>query len=138
MSRPPLEDCVLIVEDEFLIAEGLTLALEALGLRVCGAAATADEALEMAVAHRPMLVLMDMRLRGEKDGVDAALAIHDQVGGKTIFLTGSREPATLARIALDHASAVLFKPVADAPLRAAIEMALGPDVFGRAQASRPG
>jgi len=63
---------------------------------------------------------MDMRLRGERDGVDAALAIHERVGSKLIFVTGSREPATLDRIGLDHPAAVLFKPVSDRQLRTAI------------------
>ena len=67
---------------------------------------------------------MDMRLRGKKDGVDAALAIHDLVGSKVIFITGSREPATMARIQLDHPSAVLFKPISDRQLRGAIAAAM--------------
>jgi DNA-binding NarL/FixJ family response regulator len=115
-----LQNCVLIVEDEFLIAQGLTLQVEDMGLTVCATAATADEAIAAAVEHRPRLVLMDMRLRGERDGVDAALAIHERVGSKLIFVTGSREPATLDRIGLDHPAAVLFKPVSDRQLRTAI------------------
>lgn len=118
-----LEACVLIVEDEFLIAQGLCLQVEDMGLAVCATAASAEEAVAAAKAHRPRLVLMDMRLQGDKDGVDAALAIHEHVGSKMIFVTGSREPATLDRIRLDHAAAVLFKPVSDRQLRAAIEAA---------------
>jgi DNA-binding NarL/FixJ family response regulator len=68
---------------------------------------------------------MDVRLQGEGDGVDAALAIHEHVGSKVIFVTGSREPATLERISLHHPSAVLFKPVSGRQLRTAIEAAAG-------------
>ncbi|CAN7448007.1 response regulator [Phenylobacterium sp. LjRoot225] len=118
-----LQTCVLVVEDEFLIAQGLCLQVEDIGLAVCGTAATADDAVAAALAHRPMFVLMDVRLQGLEDGVDAALAIHDQVGSKVIFLTGSREPATLNRIGLDHPAGVLFKPVSDRQLRTAIEAA---------------
>lgn len=115
-----LNACVLIVEDEFLIAEGLRLQVEDMGLAVCAVAATAEEAISLAQTHRPYLVLMDMRLRGPKDGVDAALAINETVGSKMIFVTGSREPATMERIQMDHPSAVLFKPVSDRQLQATI------------------
>jgi CheY-like chemotaxis protein len=70
------------------------------------------------------LVLMDMRLAGEEDGVDAALAIHALGIAKVIFITGSREPATMARIQLDHPSAVLFKPIFGRQLQKAVETAL--------------
>jgi DNA-binding NarL/FixJ family response regulator len=119
-----LSDCVLVVEDEFLIAEGLCLQIEDMGRSVCGTAATADEAVALAQEHRPAVVLMDVRLKGEKDGVDAALAIHATVGSKVIFLTGSREEATIARIQTDHPVAVLFKPVSELQFRTAVENAL--------------
>ena len=120
----PLAESVLIVDDEFLIAEGLRMQLEDMGMAVCGKAATADEAVAMAQLHRPRLVLMDVRLKGPRDGVDAALDIHDRLGSKVIFVTGSREPATLARINQDHPSGVLFKPVSGAQLEATIREVL--------------
>jgi two-component system, response regulator PdtaR len=119
-----LSRSVLVVDDEYLIAQGLCLQVEGMGLNVCGVAATADSAIDLALAHRPGIVLMDVRLRGERDGVDAALAIHDQVGSKVIFITGSREPATLERIRQDHPSAVLFKPLFGRQLQSAVENAL--------------
>lgn len=124
MSGRALRDCVAVVDDEYLIAAGLSMQLEELGMKVCGTAATADEAVALAQAKRPAVVLMDVRLAGEKDGVDAALAIHDTVGSKVIFVTGSREPATLDRIQADHPAGVLFKPVTDRQLRQAIDRAL--------------
>jgi len=119
-----LQNCVLIVDDEFLIAQGFVIQVEEMGLPVCGTAATADEAVAMARAHRPALILMDMRLLGGKDGVDAAIAIHEEVGSKVIFVTGSRENTTMERIARDHPAGVLFKPVSDWQLRNAIQTAL--------------
>ncbi|CAN5845092.1 response regulator [soil metagenome] len=119
-----LADCILIVEDEFLIAEGLRYQVEEMGQVVCAITATADEAIAAAQAYRPRVVLMDMRLRGEKDGVDAALAIYATVGSKVIFITGSREPATMERIHTDHPAAVLFKPLSDRQLRNTIEEVL--------------
>lgn len=120
----PLEDCVAVVDDEFLIASGLSMQLQDLGMTVCGTAATAEEAVTLVQVHRPAIVLMDVRLGGDKDGIDAALAIHETVGSKVIFVTGSREPATIDRIRLDHPAGVLFKPVLDWQLRDAISQAL--------------
>jgi DNA-binding NarL/FixJ family response regulator len=122
MKKPKAK--VLIVDDEFLIQELLTILIENMGLKVCGRAATADHAVELALRHRPDIVLMDMRLQGEKDGVDAALAIHEVMDTKTIFITGSKEPKTVARIHLDHPDAVLFKPISDSQLHFAVEQAL--------------
>lgn len=119
-----LEDCVLVVEDEFLIAASLKMQIEDLGMSVCGTADTAQEAIAMAQKFRPRVVLMDMRLKGQGDGVDAALAIHLSVGSKVIFITGSREPATMARIQEDHPAAVLFKPIYGRQLQTAIESVL--------------
>lgn len=119
-----LDGCVAVVDDEFLIAEGLTMQLQDLGMTVCGTAATADEAVALAQARRPAIVLMDVRLNGERDGVDAAIAIHETVGSKVIFVTGSRDAATMERIGLDHPSGVLFKPISDRQLRQAIDAAL--------------
>jgi len=118
-----IEGQVLVVDDEFLIAQGLCMQVEDMDLAVCGTAASADQAVAMAQAHRPELVLMDMRLLGDKDGVDAALAIHETVGSKVIFITGSREQATLDRIQMDHPAAVLFKPVSEHQLKSAIAIA---------------
>jgi DNA-binding NarL/FixJ family response regulator len=119
-----LKETLLIVDDEALIVMGLSAQIEDMGLNVCATAATADEAIAEAQAHRPAVVLMDMRLRGEKDGVDAALAIHATVGSKVIFLTGSREEKTIHRINTDHPFALLFKPVSDQELQKTIMEAL--------------
>lgn len=117
-------DRVLIVEDEFLIGEALRYQVEDLGLTVCGVAMDAETAVRMAVSERPFLVLSDVRLGAGRDGVDAAAEIRDTVGSKVIFITGSREPSTLKRIQREHPAPVLFKPVSDAGLRAAVTDAL--------------
>ncbi len=120
-----LNKMVLIVEDEFLIAETLEAYMEDLGVPVCGRATAADEAVALAVEHRPAVILMDVRLIGKKDGVDAALEVYERVGSRVIFLTGSREPATIDRINLDHPYAILFKPTTGNQIRATVTAALG-------------
>lgn len=114
----------LIVEDEFLIAEGLRVQLGAMGVDVCDVATTAEAAIALAAKHRPDLVLMDVRLDGEKDGVDAAVEIHRNIKTPVIFLTGSREDMTIARINEDHPAGVLFKPVSPVQLKRTIEAVL--------------
>ncbi|MGQ9368272.1 response regulator [Azospirillum sp. ST 5-10] len=116
--------CVLIVDDEQLIALALTLTLREMGLRVCGTAATAAKAVELARMHRPSLVLMDVRLKGQADGVDAALEIRQTLGPSIIFITGSRDPETVKRIHQDHPAGVLFKPIMPNDLKAEIDKAL--------------
>ena len=105
-----LKDCVLIVEDDDLLQESLWNLLEDLGYLVCGAADTADKAVALATRHDAMVVLMDVRLRGERDGIDAAREIHKQTGTPIVFLTGSNDTTTLQRIYQEHPAAVLIKP----------------------------
>ena len=111
---------VLIVDDEFIITETLRIYVEDMGLEVCGTAATADSALEMAHAHQPYIVLMDVRLQGERDGIQASEDICEQVGS----ITGSREPATLERIESHQPAAVLFKPVSEGQLGSVVQKVL--------------
>jgi AmiR/NasT family two-component response regulator len=119
-----LNRSVLVVDDEAIIADLWCLHMEMMGLKVCGTAATADEAVSLAEAHRPEIVLMDLRLKGQRDGVDAALAIHERVGSKVIFITGSQEPSAMQRIQADHPTAVLIKPVPDVLLKSTVTAAL--------------
>jgi two-component system, response regulator PdtaR len=115
---------VLIVEDEYLIALGLSAQIQDMGLEVCATADTADGAVTQAAMHRPAIILMDVRLRGERDGIDAALAIHDSVGSKIIFITGSREQKTIDRIGQGRPFALLFKPISDRQLQVTVSEAM--------------
>ena len=74
-------------------------------------AGSASEAIFLAERHSPHLVLMDVRLKGAADGINAAVAIHRAVGAKIIFISGSRDTETLERVARFHSAPVLFKPV---------------------------
>ena len=104
-------ESILIVDDDLLICDYLKTAIEELGYDVCGCAATAEEAVQWAQRHRPHLILMDVRLRGRRDGIDAALEIREKQGTPIVFITGSNEPETLARINTQNPAAVLIKPI---------------------------
>jgi DNA-binding response OmpR family regulator len=117
---------VLLVEDEALIALSLTDMLGELGFAVCGPADTARRAVELALSQRPALVLMDIRLKGRPDGIDAAREIRAQLPVPIIFVTGSCEREMMLRMQAVAAAGVLIKPILLAELKAAIGKALEP------------
>jgi DNA-binding NarL/FixJ family response regulator len=102
---------VLIVEDQFLASEFLRIWVDAYGFETCGVAKTAKRAIEMALVQRPDIILMDVRLEGEEDGISAALNIGKVYMPRIIYCTGSSEPSTMRRIADDHPFAILIKPI---------------------------
>jgi two-component system, response regulator PdtaR len=79
--------CILIVEDDFLVADAIDRALADAGFDVAGVAVSADEAIELAESQKPTLVVMDVRLAGEGDGIHAALEIFRKFGVRCIFAT---------------------------------------------------
>ena len=113
---------VLIVEDERVVAEYYRVVVENLGHSVCGIAATADQAVRLAEEENPQIIFMDVRLIGERDGVDAAMEIFERKNPvPVVYVTGSKEPETMQRIRLDHPAAVLIKPVFEEQLRSALD-----------------
>lgn len=116
---------IMIVEDEALVAFAMQEDLQERGYVVTGLAATAQDAIRLARETRPAVVIMDVRLRGTGDGVDAANVIErDSPGTRIVFVTGSREPETLRRIEADHPSGLLIKPVGPDEIERAILAAL--------------
>lgn len=78
---------ILIVEDDYLISLDIEAGLHAAGFEVAGPATSADEAIAMALSIKPSLVLMDIRLLGKRDGVDAAVELYRDLGIRCIFTT---------------------------------------------------
>jgi PAS domain S-box-containing protein len=113
---------VLVVEDEGLIAHDISTRLEAMGHQVVGTAGTAEEALEMAADAD--LVLMDIRIDGPADGIEAAARIRERYHLPVVFLTAHSDRPTLDRAKVTGAFAYLVKPIAQASLNTAIEIAL--------------
>ena len=102
---------ILIVEDEFFIALDAEEQAKSLGHTVVGIAVSADEAVRMAGEAKPDIVLMDIRLRGQRDGIAAALDIRDRYGIESIFVTANTDPATLTRAKAIEPIGVLEKPL---------------------------
>jgi PAS domain S-box-containing protein len=115
---------ILIVEDEGIIAENLTVKLKQLGYTVVGAAAKGHEAVEMAMRLRPDLILMDIKLDGEMDGIQAAEEIRTRYDVPVIYLTAHSDPATLARAKITGPFGYILKPFEIRDLATQIELAL--------------
>ncbi len=115
---------VLVVEDERLVAKALQHELEQFGYSVSGIASTAQEAVDKALASRPDIVLMDIRLKGVEDGVDAARRIHARCQIPIIYLSAFSDAETVARAAQTEAFGYLLKPYEERELKTTIEMTL--------------
>jgi CheY-like chemotaxis protein len=102
---------VLIVEDMFLNSEFLRIWVEALGHEVCGVAVSVETASELAATHRPDVILMDLLLEGDGDGVDAANEIRRTQTPPIIFITACSEQASVERILATEPFRILPKPV---------------------------
>jgi CheY-like chemotaxis protein len=106
---------ILIVEDEFFIALDIHAQVEALGHTVVGVAVSAEQAVEL--AEEADVVLMDIRLSGPRDGIEAAVEIRDRYGVESIFVTANTDPDTLRRAQAIGPIGVLQKPLTRAHLR---------------------
>jgi two-component system, cell cycle sensor histidine kinase and response regulator CckA len=115
---------ILVVEDENVVALDIRRDLISFGYAVPATAASGEEAIEMAAALRPDLVLMDIRLRGAIDGIEAADEIRTRFNIPSIYLTAYADPATLGRARLTGALGYLIKPFGERELHAAVEVAL--------------
>jgi CheY-like chemotaxis protein len=93
--RPPAR--ILVAEDEYFVALANENALTDAGFTVVGIAMTAAEAIEIAGATRPDIVLMDIRLSGERDGIAAAAEILNSFSIPSLFATAQADPGTRAR-----------------------------------------
>ncbi len=114
---------ILIVEDEAIVAEDLARKLRSLGYTVAGTTALGEEALTLARDLRPRLVLMDIRLAGAMDGVEAAQRIRQECDVPVIYLTASSDRATIERAKITEPFGFILKPFENRDLVTHIEMA---------------
>lgn len=115
---------ILLVEDESLVAEDMKDFLSRLGHRVIGIASQGVQAIYMAQELNPELILMDVGLKGDMDGIQAANAIQENVHTPVIFLTGFADQETLRRAVAAEPLAYLVKPIKEVELQCAIEVAV--------------
>jgi len=116
---------ILIVEDEFLIAFALEDMLISAGYVVVGIAATYEQALALAGETRPSLVLMDIRIASDRDGVDAAIDIHRNFDIRSLFTSANNDSDNVERANAANPLGWLPKPYSPEGLTKAVDEALG-------------
>src|SRR5712691_6589801 len=110
---------ILIVEDQGIVATDIEGCLEDSGFEVTGIATSMEDAIREASNSRPDLVLMDIRIQGEADGIDAAGRLRRDFGLPIIYLTAHDDQDTLARAKRTGPMAFLLKPFKPAALTSA-------------------
>jgi len=114
----------LVVEDERLVALALEQCLKAIGHEVAALVTTGQEAVRKALELEPDLVLMDIRLKGEVDGIEAAVRIHGNFGTPIVYLTAYSDDNTLERARAAQPYGYVLKPFEEKSLKSAVAMAL--------------
>jgi CheY-like chemotaxis protein len=115
---------VLVVEDEGITAKALTEVLRELGYDVVGVAVSGWEALEMTIALEPNIVLMDIKLKGDMDGIAAAQRIQTPLNVPVIYLTAYSDEETVRRVVHSRAYGYIVKPFSAGRIQDAITKAL--------------
>lgn len=116
--------CIFVVEDEIVIVRGLEEAIKDLGYTVCGFAFSGEEATEKITRLKPDLVLVDVRLTGEMDGIELADEIISRLNIPVIYTTAYSDREVLERAKLTDPSGYIVKPIRHGQLRVTIELAL--------------
>ncbi len=115
---------IFIVEDEKIVSRDLQNVLESMGYGIAGVATSGEEAVEAISGLRPDIVLMDIMLKGEMDGIDAAEKVRADFDVPVIYLTAYADDTTLQRAKITEPYGYLIKPFDERDLSIAIEMAL--------------
>lgn len=123
----PTRRRILIVDDEMWAALDMEWVVRSLDHDVVGPAATAEKAIELAETARPDLVLMDIRLAKESDGVAAAVEIRQRFDIPSLFVSAHGDPFMRSRAAAARPLGFIEKPFSPETLARAIEAAFNPD-----------
>lgn len=115
---------ILVVEDDFLVASEIEVTLYDAGFHVTGVATSGEEAIALARMESPALIVMDLRLAGEHDGIEAALYIFQNLGVRCVFATAQYDQMTRDRVEPAMPLGWLEKPYSMASLVDAVRRAL--------------
>ena len=115
---------ILVVEDEMIIAAKISMHLTNLGYEVTGILPRGEEALLSVEENRPDIVLMDIRLKGEMNGIDTAILMQKNGDIPVIFLTANADEATFNKAKAARPYAFISKPYKQSDLQRAIELTI--------------
>jgi two-component system, response regulator PdtaR len=115
---------ILVVEDDWLVSLEIESALADAGFEIVGVATSMVEALRMAELYKPDLILMDIRLQGDRDGVDAAIDIRHRLGIRSIFISANLDPKMKERAQAADPMGFIPKPFSSPQLVNGVHAAL--------------
>ncbi len=115
---------IMVVEDEWAVADDLKLILQSLGYTVTSVSSTGEEAIQKAEEDKPDLVLMDIVLEGEMDGIEAASQIRSCYNIPIVYLTAYTDEKILERASITGPFGYIVKPFINEDLKISIEIAL--------------
>jgi len=123
-TKMPSAGKLMVVEDDRHVATVLEARLQTFGYQVCGTARSGPAAVRGTLEHRPDLVLMDILLEGDMNGIEAAELIHQKLDVPIVFITCLSDQAMLDRAVKTNAYGYILKPYDNAELRYTIQIAL--------------
>jgi len=115
---------VLVVENESIVSKDIQHSLKKLGYNVVGASSTGELAIELVRSTSPDIVLMDIMLKGDINGIDTAKIIKENYSTPIIFITAYADEATLSKAKLSEPSGYIIKPFKEIDLHTTIEIAI--------------
>jgi CheY-like chemotaxis protein len=115
---------VLVVEDESIVSKDIQHSLKKLGYNVVGASSTGEKAIELAGEERPDIILMDIMLKGDMNGIEAAERIKELYSIPIVFLTAYADESTLSKAKITEPYGYILKPFKEIDLHTTIEMAV--------------
>lgn len=115
---------VLVVEDESIVSKDIQHSLKKLGYNVVGVSSTGEKAIMLAQSVHPDVVLMDIMLKGDMNGIEAATQIRETCAIPVIFLTAYADESTLAKAKITEPYGYILKPFKEIDLHTNIEMAI--------------
>jgi len=115
----------LIVEDEMIIGANISLQLSKLGYDVTGLVSRGEEAIAHVKQNRPDIVLMDIQLKGELDGIDTVIKMQQEIDIPVIYLTANADDENFDRAKSTNPYAFISKPFKKQDLQHAIELTMG-------------
>lgn len=118
---------IFVVEDESIVSLEIQSRLKSLGYAISGAAASGDEAIRKVIDLKPDLILMDIRIKGDIDGIETAAEIKKIYDIPIIFLTAYADPVTIQRAKITDPFGYIIKPFEERELHISIEIALYKD-----------
>ena len=123
-GRKKAEGRILVVEDEHIVAMGIKKMLKSLGYTVTGVASSGEDAISKAESTFPDVVLMDIMLKGDIDGVEAAGKIKERFDIPVVYLTAYSDNNILERAKRTEPFGYIIKPFDEKDLYSNIEVAL--------------